>query len=132
MFASLLAASRASSRGRVGCTRTDALMNDGRAVPSGSNPSSRPGPAFSLTGVDGPALSGSAAYDADFASGCRCGEGEPPVAECRGDWKPEAGVGMPAEGVRGDGVCLTNIDFVPSTKRPPSGGPDGVIGVVGG
>ena len=39
MFASLLAASRASSLGRVGCTRTDADMYAGRAIPSGSRPS---------------------------------------------------------------------------------------------
>ena len=39
MFASLLAASRASSLGRVGCTWTLADMYAGRPMPSGSRPS---------------------------------------------------------------------------------------------
>lgn len=52
------------------------------------------------------------------------------LAECKGDWNPDAfGVkgldddACAGAGASGDGVCLTNIDFVPSTKRPPRGGP---------
>lgn len=104
-------------------------MNDGRAVPRGSKPSSRPFALFTTDGIAGPALNGSPACDADFPKGCAALI----VAECRGDWNAgvfgvgglDAGAGA---GERGDGVCLMNIDFVPSMNRPPRGGPAGTGG----
>ena len=67
---------------------------------------------------------------------CPSGLGVPTVAgpagiegACSGDWKPADLAGVWGEsvddedGASGDGVPLTNIDFVPSTNRPPRGGP---------
>lgn len=50
------------------------------------------------------------------------------MGACKGDWKLDDLAGVCGEvvdedGASGDGVPLTNIDFVPSTKRPPRGGP---------
>lgn len=48
---------------------------------------------------------------------------------CSGDGKPADFAGVcgenvdDADGTSGEGVFLTNMDFVPSTKRPPRGGP---------
>lgn len=124
----MLAASRASNRGRVGCTRTDALINDGFAIPSGSISSVRAVPPAPRL------VASNTGTDAECASGCGAALFVTGGAECSGDWNaPLLGVvgvlgavlalDTDPEGTRGDGVCLTNIDFVPSTKRPPSGGP---------
>ena len=70
MFANLLAASLASNRGRVGCTRTDWLIYAGLAVPNGSSPEfTRP---FACV-CDGDWIIGD---DADCANGCTCGCGD--------------------------------------------------------
>ena len=99
MLASLLAASLASNRGRVGCTRMDWLMNAGLAVPRGSSPwSARP---FAMAA--GPNGESIIDEDADCAKGC----GElAVVAECNGDWNAALlGVtGALFEGASGEGV----------------------------
>ena len=81
MFASLLAASRASKRGRVGCTRTDALMNAGFPEPSGSRPPSCPFDLCDPADPNGPSI------DALCASGCGAADVGP--AECKGDWNAD-------------------------------------------
>jgi len=98
MFASLLAASRASNLGLVGCTLTDADMNAaGLACPNGSNPT------FAVV---------STGTDEERASGWGLGLS-------RGSCDVEGGAGLC---VTGDVGGLMNIDFVPSISRPPRGG----------
>lgn len=127
MFANLLAASRASNRGRVG-TRTDPLINAGFPIPSGSISSTRPCPPVPRS------VASNTGTDVECASGCGAALFASGGAECSGDWNAAllGVVGVlgavlepdtEPECTRGDGVCLTNADFVPSTKRPPSGGP---------
>ena len=124
MFASLLAASLASNLGLVGCTRTEADMKVGFVMPSGSK---------SLPGEVGIRPFAEAVGEklavAELASGCGAAE-EDEDAET-GVWRGESGCGARekegesgdrAAGARGDDVDLTNMDFVPSTNRPPRGG----------
>ena len=146
MFASLLAASLASRRGRVGCTRTDADMYAGRAMPNGSR--SLPGTADTeferpLTVVGGTNAEAESGSPRGWGAGEGAEEGGPEA------WSGEMGVCAVCEGAGDDGTGgnpavagfvkpadakgdeggLTNIDFVPSTRRPPSGGPS-MTGVV--
>ena len=105
MFASLLAASRASNFRRIGCTRTDADICAGRIPPSGSTspaprdvPSAVPGRWIGSEDINGPPRSGS-------------------VLEDRG-----TAVENPEPGIWAEDDGFMNIDFVPSANRPPSGG----------
>jgi len=111
MFASLLAASRASNFRLVGCTRTDADIKEGRIPPSGSTSLvPRTAPSVELgrwTGpedINGPPESGS------VLGGRGTPVGVLGTSAC--EW----------EGNDGDDVGCMNIDFVPSTNRPPRGG----------
>ena len=104
MFASLLAASRASNLGLVGCTRTDADIYAGRIPPSGSTslallgvPSVVPGRWIGSDDINGPPRSGS------VWGGRRTDEGDPALSAFTEDGS-------------------INMDFVPSTNRPPRGG----------
>ena len=114
MLASLLAASLASNLGLEGCALSVALLNAGFAIPSGSNSSECP---FGADVCNGDSAD---AADIDCASGC----GAAVDAECRGeDTARLAGPGTEVEeGANVDDVGFTNMDFVPSTKRPPNGG----------
>lgn len=114
MLASLLAASLASNLCLDGWTLIEALMYAGFAMPSGSKPSEDC--PFGRSGDP------SDADDIDCPSGC----GELTDAECNGDETEPVWPGIPGVGgadIKGEDVFLTNMDFVPSTKRPPSGGP---------
>jgi hypothetical protein len=104
MFASLLAASRASNLGLVGCTRTDADMYAGRIPPSGSTsavlrgiPSTVPRRWTGSDDINGPPRSGS------VLEGRGTEGGDPALSACAED-------------------DCTIMDFVPSTNRPPRGG----------
>jgi len=108
MFASLLAASRASNLRLVGCTRTDADI--GRIPPSGSTspaprgvPSVVPGRWIGSEDINGLPRSGSVLEDRGTAVG------NPELWAC-GDGNDDD-----------DDGCM-NMDFVPSANRPPSGG----------
>lgn len=120
MFASLLAASLASRRGLDGWTLTDWLMNAGFAMPSGSMSSDRAWPF--AAGADECSGDSSDADEVDCERGC----GELVRAECSGDCARKDGERADgpasASGPSGDGDGLTNMDFVPSTRRPPRGG----------
>lgn len=111
MFASLLAASRASNFRLVGCTRRDADIKEGRIPPSGST-SLVPRPVPSV--VEG-RRKGSEDTNGPPESGSVLGGRGNPVgvlgaSACEGD-----------ENDGDDDGCM-NIDFVPSMKRPPRGG----------
>lgn len=104
MFASLLAASRASNFRLVGWTRTEADIYAGRIPPSGSTspaprevPSVVPGRWTGSEDITGPPRSGSVLEDRG-------------IAWAEGDGNDD------------DDDGCANIDFVPSANRPPSGG----------
>ena len=110
MFASLLAASRASNLRLVG-SRMDADMNAGRIPPSGSTspaprgvPSVVPGRLIGSEDTNGPPRSGSVSEDRGTT------EGSPELSVCAEDGNDDD-----------DDGCM-NMDFVPSANRPPSGG----------
>jgi len=112
MFASLLAASRASNFRLVGCTRTDADIYAGRIPPSGSTspaprevPSVVPGRWIGSEDINGPPRSGSVLEDRGTAV-------EDPEPRTWGD----------DDGNDDDDDGCMNMDFVPSANRPPSGG----------
>lgn len=111
MFASLLAASRASNFRLVGCTRTDADIKEGRIPPSGSTslvpravPSVVKGRWTGSEDINGPPESGS------VLAGGGTPVGVLENSACEGDGNDD------------DDVECMNIDFVPSTNRPPRGG----------
>jgi len=112
MFASLLAASRASSLRLVGCTCMDADIKAGRMPPSGSTslaprdvPSDVPGRWMGSEDANGPPKSGSVLSGRDKTVG------DPALPACAEDGNDDD-----------DDGCM-NMDFVPSTtSRPPRGG----------
>jgi hypothetical protein len=129
MFASLLAASRASSLGRAGAL-TVADIGTGRTCPSGSSPFSRglalPSPFPFMLPCNG-----------EWSGDVTVRERGPPAPACRGlltVWvclsRGVADAGVSGEetadcedgGGREDEGGLINMDLVPSTNRPPRGG----------
>ena len=111
MFASLLAASRASNFRLVGCTRTDADIWEGRIPPSGSTslvprmvPSVEKGRWTGSEDINGPPESGS------MLAGRGIPVGALGTSASEGDGNDDD-----------DDGCI-NIDLVPSMNRPPRGG----------
>lgn len=104
MFASLLAASRASNFRLIGCTRTEADIYAGRIPPSGST-SAAPREVPSV-------VSGRWTGSEDITGPPRSGS----ILEDRGT------VWAEGDGNDDDDDGCMNIDLVPSANRPPSGG----------
>lgn len=125
MFASLLAASLASNLGLVGCTLTDADMKFGRTPPRGSTSEAL----FASGLADGPTC----AADVGLLRGS-----SPAAGPVSGGAGTRGVLGVIGDAIAGDagaaprGLGEMNIDLVPSTKRPPRGGPllAGIVGCV--